>query len=639
MRQLFRLGRNRCVTASAMLLVVVLLLAAASSGSDSTNDTASSSARAATAAAATPWPGGTWQPEAATYTMGIESTTLTMDDGVVLHAQIGYPIDQSGQRASGPFPVLVTQNPYPFNTKPEEFFVDRGYLHVVVEIRGTNLSQKSASDPITPIATDLWGPQDGEDGAAVVRWAANPSKLPGSNGVVGLYGCSWLGIVQMQTAAAVGAKSPVKAMIPACTNNGYEVYMPGGIPSDTAANFTAVAGVIGPKNLPANLQVATALRDNIMAGKDQAYDGPRPDGTPGFWQQRDSWRLVQKVVDNRIPALMWTGWPTLEAVTGGVDLYADFQDALKKRGDRGPMPANKPSSGRYQIVVSDGAHGMNLDLGMELEWYDTWLKGEHTGIDKTTTGMHMLELGANRWINNSSWPMTDRYTPFYLSGGTLSTKRPKAATSDSVAFDPSQSGQALTYESDPLATDKTIGGPMAATVYLKSSNRNAHVVLRVYDVAPDGSQVEVTRGNLIASSRRLDPTRSWYDSNKLAINPRGTWSEDIADPGALLVPDKQYRLDVRLLPTLRRVPAGDRLKLVLTTTYPPGDCGGVLGWPAPCNFTAPQQASLTGGVYRIETGGTSASSVNLPLLDPTQLHTARSAVTPSSAGIVQPIEW
>src|SRR5262245_44356117 len=62
----------------------------------------------------TPWPGGTWQPDAATYGMTVDANVeLPMDDGVVLIANVGYPADPAtGQKASGTFPVLLTQSPY-----------------------------------------------------------------------------------------------------------------------------------------------------------------------------------------------------------------------------------------------------------------------------------------------------------------------------------------------------------------------------------------------------------------------------------------------------------------------------------------------------------------------------------------------
>ena len=92
-------GRRMLVV--AVSLALVLGLAPALAG-------------AATDRGSTPWPGGRWQPDAPTYGMTVDANvSVVMDDDVTLVANIGYPTDlASGERASGPFPVLLTQAPY-----------------------------------------------------------------------------------------------------------------------------------------------------------------------------------------------------------------------------------------------------------------------------------------------------------------------------------------------------------------------------------------------------------------------------------------------------------------------------------------------------------------------------------------------
>ena len=47
----------------------------------------------------TPWPGGTWQPDPAKYTMTVvQNIPLKMNDGVTLIANVGYPADPSTAR-------------------------------------------------------------------------------------------------------------------------------------------------------------------------------------------------------------------------------------------------------------------------------------------------------------------------------------------------------------------------------------------------------------------------------------------------------------------------------------------------------------------------------------------------------------
>ena len=55
--------------------------------------------RAASDGASTPWPGGRWQPDAPTYGMAVDANvTVTMDDGVKLVANIGYPVRSRDRR-------------------------------------------------------------------------------------------------------------------------------------------------------------------------------------------------------------------------------------------------------------------------------------------------------------------------------------------------------------------------------------------------------------------------------------------------------------------------------------------------------------------------------------------------------------
>jgi predicted acyl esterase len=187
--------RGSLASVAGMSVALALLLAASPS-------TASGSA-----AAATPWPGGTWQPDPVAYGMTVvQNIPLKMSDGVTLIANVGYPADPStGERATGTFPVLLTQDPYPAEDQPNPFYVTRGYINAVVEVRGTIDTYGPGGKEV---ASTNFGPRQTTDGVALVHWAAK--ELSGSNGIIGLDGCSFLGIDQIFTAAALGPNSPVK---------------------------------------------------------------------------------------------------------------------------------------------------------------------------------------------------------------------------------------------------------------------------------------------------------------------------------------------------------------------------------------------------------------------------------------------
>jgi hypothetical protein len=96
-------------------------------------------------------PGHSWQPGAATYGVSQQTNVpVTMADGTVLRATIDTPTDKAtGRPATGPFPVLLTQTPYGNNTAGlagssavgvDPYFVQRGYIDVAVDVRGTGAS-------------------------------------------------------------------------------------------------------------------------------------------------------------------------------------------------------------------------------------------------------------------------------------------------------------------------------------------------------------------------------------------------------------------------------------------------------------------------------------------------------------------
>src|SRR5206468_240035 len=82
---------------------------------------------------------------------------------------------------------------------PGDYFVQRGYIFVSVDVRGTGRSGGSGG---------FFSPRNARDGVELVHWVA---RLDGGNGVVGLTGCSYLGQTQLYTAALLGPRSPAPA--------------------------------------------------------------------------------------------------------------------------------------------------------------------------------------------------------------------------------------------------------------------------------------------------------------------------------------------------------------------------------------------------------------------------------------------
>ena len=142
------------------------------------------------AVAASPAAAAGWTPydRPAQYGVVEESNVpITMSDGVVLNAEVHRP------DAPGRFPVIVTITPYNGGSGiiggANDYFVQRGYVHVVVDVRGTGSSGGTWDD---------LGPREQRDGYELVEWAA---AQPWSDGKVGMYGASYMAITQIFTAA------------------------------------------------------------------------------------------------------------------------------------------------------------------------------------------------------------------------------------------------------------------------------------------------------------------------------------------------------------------------------------------------------------------------------------------------------
>lgn len=575
-------------------------------------------------AAGTPYPGGRWEPGAPKYTtVTVTDVPVRMDDGVVLNAAVAYPADPAtGRRAPGRFPVVIEHTPYVGQDEVNTYFAQYGYISVRVHDRGTGGSGGVAA---------MFNRRESQDGVNAIRWAAY--GLDGSDGRVALTGCSWPGGNALGDAALGGPRSPVKAVVAACVGLDSiqrDVWMTSGIPTQAIA-VTYVLPELSMDPNPETVQYYQDIGDEVMRGGPAAYDG-------AFWRDRLAMRAAQQIVDNHVPVLLWTGWQDNSEIAA-LRTYTAFQNAAAGRPIYAPMTANQPVSSRYQIIVGGWGHAQGLDNGIMLEWLETWVRGIDTGIQKTKTPMHLYETGTDRWVNTARYPVVSRNTDWFLNDkGALSTRSAGSGGSDALAWgDPAGQGNRLTYTTSPLTRGTTLAGPMSATVYASSSNTNLELLAALYDVAPDGTATEITRGTMLGSRREIDPRKSWTDRDG-----RITWPWQTLERDAYLKPGKAYRLNVNLEARQWGVVAGHRLRLELTTQPPAGACPGPevfsLGVD-PCYLTTPQQATVPGGTYRILRGPGYPTKISLPQLPALALPAKPCSVTPTSNNVCLPRDW
>ena len=483
--------------------------------------------------------------------------------------------------------------------------MQRGYIDVVVDVRGTGGSEGQWG---------LFDPIQGQDGATLVNWAA---ALPHSDGDVGLLGASYLGINQFATAADAGP-THVKAMFPIIAGNDLyrDTAFAGGFPDIEFSSFylglTAGLNLLLPVT-EANGDLATALTDHVRdlatfdatllagaeTGQDIAYD-------QSYWGARNPVQYIHAIVQDQIPAFLVGGWYDLFQ-RGELLNYAGFQNAYDNRPVLAPMSPTQPVTPRYQLIqgpwyhVTAGNgldyHGLGLD-GVELAWFDHWLKGVDTGITDTTTPLHLEDLATGSYADASRYPL-DQAKPrtYYLQpGSALSASAPSASSSsDPLVYtgseipctssteqwaaglgplalsyfgikDPCTQGVNLSqlgpgtqsYTTAPFTTPTTLAGPVGATLYASASTTDTEWVVQLSDVAPNGNATALTSGLLEGNQRALDPTMTWYAPDGQPLLPYHPYTQAAQ---TAVVPGEVTRYDVEVFPTFDTLAPGHRLRV------------------------------------------------------------------------------
>ena len=392
------------------------------------------------------------------------------------------------------FPALVSFSPYTRqlqrDTAPigqneagiSEFWVPRGYAHVIVDVRGTNGSGGS---------WDMLGPTEQADMADIIEWVA---EQPWCNGNVGMMGCSYFAMTQ--NLAAQQQPPSLKAIFPydASTDIYRDFYFPGGLIGDSFTRiwfsditFLNFWGGRNPNTAGLNEKFFTIL------GRKYPLDGP-------FYWERSAWPNLDKI---QVPAYFGCHWPFYNLhLRGSFDAWLNTGDIPKKMLI-GPAPLPQRLYANYHMEA--------------LRWYDQWLKGMDTRVMEGGP-IHLWIEGDDCWREEQEWPLArTQWTEFYLGGsmgsGTLSDGAPAAGTQE-LDYNPLNEDDTLrglprlVYRSEPVSEPLEITGPIQLNLHMASSAEDTDWIVAYLDEAPDGSVTELSRGWLRSSHRAVDPTRS-----------------------------------------------------------------------------------------------------------------------------------
>ena len=495
-----------------------------------------------------------WSTSPRDYGVTVErDVKIRMADGTHLDAEVHRP------SAPGRFPVILGISPYPHHTQSSSirpvgftgiranqesgdptYFVRRGYVHAVVNLRGTGNSEGFFQ---------FTGPVDVQDTASVIEWLA---EQPWSNGNVGTFGVSYF--AKMAKAVGAVAPAPLKTIFaPYSANDWYRgIWYHGGILNARFLwHWRHSPYKLKFKSLVREQQGEEAWKEGLARIRDdeELWMTPgvqeavaNPDYPPNqlyldllmnpldgpFWQERN--------VDEEpgeIPAFLGACWGNYGVHLEGVWRAHDAWKGPKKLVIGPPVYLDRPL---YQLQME------------ALRWFDQFLKGNDCGV-LDDPAIRCFMMGAGNYETPAEWPPEEaRWTTFYLHDrGTLSEHEPwPGETVDTLDESPFEHGQ-LTYVTPPIVEPTDVLGPLVLTLYLECTGTEALVFVTLLHVDSEGTETELTRGWLRASQREVAPHSPPWAPYQLHT------TRELLEPGEI------YELKIPIVPTARHFAAGERL--------------------------------------------------------------------------------
>lgn len=549
------------------------------------------------------------------------SRYVPVRDGTRLAVDLYLPT-RRGAPLAGPLPALWTLERY-HRARVEggrlrtcldrdhwlRLFLRHGYVIAAADVRGGGASFGHRPGFVSD--ADRWDAYD------VTEWLA---AQPWSNGRVGMFGKSFMGLAQFLAAST--APPHLAAIFPEKTL--FDLYgfaYGGGVGRDDyarawgentraldrAASAAPVDADEGGALRAAAVAEHRANRDMYAFFSDLRFRDSRGagdrDGDPPYAAQSPA-RHLEAISASGVAVYQLAGWH---------DMWP--RDALLwHRNLRNPR----------RLLIGPWPHTWDAGWGLfreRLRFFDHWLKGVPND-EPAQPPIRYYTAGAPRrarWRTAAAWPLpAERPTHFYLAGGgALRGGAPGEDGADDYVLDyaatsgrgtrwrngygaPFRYGdmrandaRALTYTTAPLRDDLEVTGHPVACLWVSASAPDVDVFAYLEEVRPGGRSEYVTEGVLRASHRaEAEPP---FDNLGLPWHPGGQADRlTLGGRGPVLL-----RFDLHPLSRVFR--RGRRIRLALTGA----DADNAL---TPALDPPP--------VLRTHRGGSHASHVVLPVIPP-----------------------
>jgi predicted acyl esterase len=436
-----------------------------------------------------------------------ETLRLPMPDRTEVHVEVTRPADANGRPVSGEFPVILEASPYHGTLSDREgmrilpdprdengtslgltgYFVPKGYVVVMMDLRGTGMSDG---------CLDHLGAKDAQDLKTTVEWAASQ---PWSNGRVGMTGHSYVG----STPSLAAAMDPegLETIVPSAgMATMYDHQFQAGVPYflQWAGPMEAYEQIALERDLPGGEHFGQKPEEtgcglpnsSLTAGEAQLS------GQYTAWHGERDWREAATAAD--IPVFMVHGVNDNAARVAGMEWFTkrDGRDGDKiwlGQWDHGSgcCPTRRGIQWTYALHAWFDKHlaERRVQTGPDAELFlsDGTFEGSRTG-DRTQV------------LTDSQWPPANgrSLSLFPSADGALGGTAPAlpgaaSFTGDPTGFTDPQGTGGVDFVTEPMTQDTVLAGRPVLDLVASVTAPRMHLIGTLYDESPDGERRRISQ--------------------------------------------------------------------------------------------------------------------------------------------------
>ena len=466
---------------------------------------------------------------------------IPMRDGVRLFTSVYVPKAEAFAD-HGPYPFLISRTPYsagpygedkyPMHLGPSDEFEKGGYIFVTQDVRGRWMSEGEFVEmrPHIDVKKSAKDVDDSSDMYDTLEYLLK--HVQNNNGKAGIWGISYPGFF---TAASIIDSHPalVAASPQAPMNNlflGDDTFHNGAFKLSATYGFYQFfvpqknphSEERGPEfdfGTPDSYKFyleggnLSDLTKKMLAPSKLWEDQMRHDTYDEFWKSRT---LDGHMKNVKCAVLVVGGWFDAEDLAGPLRIY----DSVRKFNPSTPATLVEGPWVHGGWMRSAGDHLGDAQFGaktseffraqVQFPFFEHYLKGKGAAQPAAV----VFETGTNVWHRLEAWPpkAATTKTLYFHADGKLNFDAPtEAASKDEYISNPahpvpfvgyttdtvpqrfmvddqrfaSTRPDVVTYQTEPLAEDLTIAGPVAPHLKIASSGTDSDFVVKLIDVYPD----------------------------------------------------------------------------------------------------------------------------------------------------------